>query len=77
RGLFSYAAGMGSAPNAADSATPYPPHPASQGYIQMLVVFMDTLVICSATAVIILSSGVLAHYQDGINVIQLTQISLS
>lgn len=34
RGLFSNEAGMGSAPNAAASATPYPPHPASQGYIQ-------------------------------------------
>ena len=57
--------------------TPYPPHPASQGYIQMLGVFMDTLVICSATAVIILSSGVLDNYQDGINGIQLTQLALS
>ncbi|EPM1428176.1 TPA: alanine/glycine:cation symporter family protein [Proteus mirabilis] len=77
RGLFSNEAGMGSAPNAAASATPYPPHPASQGYIQMLGVFMDTLVICSATAVIILSSGVLDNYQDGINGIQLTQLALS
>lgn len=38
---------------------------------------MDTLVICSATAVIILSSGVLDNYQDGINGIQLTQLALS
>lgn len=36
RGLFSNEAGMGSAPNAAATATPYPPHPASQGYVQML-----------------------------------------
>ncbi len=36
RGLFSNEAGMGSAPNAAASASPYPPHPASQGYVQML-----------------------------------------
>lgn len=77
RGLFSNEAGMGSAPNAAASATPYPPHPASQGYIQMLGVFMDTLVICSATAVIILSSGVLDSYPEGINGIQLTQLALS
>lgn len=56
RGLFSNEAGMGSAPNAAASATPYPPHPASQGYVQMFGVFVDTLVICSATAAIILSS---------------------
>ncbi|MCM2366582.1 sodium:alanine symporter family protein [Proteus terrae] len=77
RGLFSNEAGMGSAPNAAASATPYPPHPASQGYIQMLGVFMDTLVICSATAVIILSSGALDSYPEGINGIQLTQLALS
>jgi AGCS family alanine or glycine:cation symporter len=43
----------------------------------MLGVFMDTLVICSATAVIILSSGVLDSYPDGINGIQLTQLALS
>ena len=42
RGLFSNEAGMGSAPNAAATATPYPPHPASQGYVQMLGVFLDT-----------------------------------
>jgi len=59
RGLFSNEAGMGSAPNAAASASPYPPHPASQGYVQMFGVFIDTVVICSATAAIILSSGVL------------------
>ncbi|MGL5221305.1 MAG: alanine/glycine:cation symporter family protein, partial [Plesiomonas shigelloides] len=49
RGLFSNEAGMGSAPNAAAAASPYPPHPASQGYVQMLGVFMDTIVICTAT----------------------------
>lgn len=54
RGLFSNEAGMGSAPNAAAAATPYPPHPASQGYVQMLGVFVDTIVICTATVSIIL-----------------------
>ncbi|EQB99168.1 sodium:alanine symporter family protein [Photorhabdus temperata] len=77
RGLFSNEAGMGSAPNAAASASPYPPHPASQGYVQMLGVFMDTLVICSATAVIILSSGVLDGDISGISGIELTQRALS
>lgn len=57
RGLFSNEAGLGSAPNAAAAATSYPPHPASQGYVQMLGVFLDTLVICSATVAIILLSG--------------------
>ncbi|MEY0813821.1 amino acid carrier protein, partial [Klebsiella pneumoniae] len=71
RGLFSNEAGMGSAPNAAASAAPYPPHPASQGYVQMLGVFMDTIVICSATAIIILSSGVLDNPTEKVNGIEL------
>ncbi len=74
RGLFSNEAGMGSAPNIAAAATPWPPHPASQGYIQMLAVFIDTIVICSATAAIILASGVLeqgaADNTQGIAMIQ-------
>ncbi|HHR6036684.1 TPA: alanine/glycine:cation symporter family protein [Providencia alcalifaciens] len=77
RGLFSNEAGMGSAPNAAASASPYPPHPASQGYVQMLGVFLDTIVICSATAIIILASGVLDGPVDKINGIELTQMALS
>ncbi len=56
RGLFSNEAGMGSAPNAAASATTS--HPAKQGLIQSLGVYIDTLVVCSATAFIILSSGI-------------------
>ncbi|MGL4855591.1 alanine/glycine:cation symporter family protein, partial [Plesiomonas sp.] len=71
RGLFSNEAGMGSAPNAAAAASPYPPHPASQGYVQMLGVFMDTIVICTATAAIILTSGTLETAQ-GMSGIDLT-----
>lgn len=76
RGLFSNEAGMGSAPNAAATATPYPPHPASQGYVQMLGVFMDTIVICSCTAAIILMSG---QFEPGSGVtgVELTQRALS
>ena len=48
---------MGSAPNAAAAATPYPPHPASQGYVQMAGVFIDTMLICTASAAIILLAG--------------------
>ena len=59
RGLFSNEAGMGSAPNIAASATPAPHHPASQGLIQAFGVFVDTLVVCTATALMILLSGVL------------------
>lgn len=76
RGLFSNEAGMGSAPNAAASATPYPPHPASQGYVQMLGVFIDTIVICSATVAIILMSGEYVPHGE-ITGIELTQRALS
>lgn len=56
RGLYSNEAGMGSAPNAA--ATADVSHPAKQGLVQMLSVFIDTLLICSATALMCLCSGV-------------------
>jgi alanine or glycine:cation symporter, AGCS family len=55
RGLFSNEAGMGSAPNAA--ATAETSHPVKQGLIQALGVAVDTLVVCSATAFIILVSS--------------------
>lgn len=54
RGLYSNEAGSGSVPQAAASASPRPNHPASQGYIQMLGVFLDTMILCTATAFIIL-----------------------
>lgn len=76
RGLFSNEAGMGSAPNAAATATPYPPHPASQGYVQMLGVFIDTIVICTATVAIILMSGEYIP-QGEITGIELTQRALN
>ncbi|MCM2129743.1 alanine/glycine:cation symporter family protein [Larsenimonas rhizosphaerae] len=56
RGLFSNESGMGSAPNVA--ATASVKHPAAQGLVQSFGVFVDTLVICSCTAVVILLSGV-------------------
>ena len=56
RGLFSNEAGMGSAPNASASASVS--HPAKQGMVQVLSVFIDTLLICSATAMMLLLSGV-------------------
>lgn len=75
RGLFSNEAGMGSAANAAATASPYPPHPASQGYVQMLGVFIDTIVICTATASIILLSGDLQSF-TGMGGIEVTQRAL-
>ena len=56
RGLFSNEAGEGSVPNAAATATTS--HPVRQGFIQSLGVFVDTLVVCTATALIVLLSGV-------------------
>ncbi len=52
RGLFSNEAGSGSAPCAAAAA--YVKHPVSQGLIQALGVFIDTLVICSCSAFVML-----------------------
>lgn len=56
RGLFSNEAGVGSAPNA--SATADVAHPVRQGLVQVLSVFLDTILVCSATAFMCLFSGV-------------------
>lgn len=65
RGLFSNEAGMGSVPNAA--ATANVSHPAKQGLVQSLGVFFDTIIICSATAFIIILAGLYTTgEQDGI-----------
>lgn len=74
RGLFSNEAGLGSAPNVA--ATAYVRHPISQGIVQSLSVFIDTIIICSCTAFMILLGDV---YQPGGEVLDgvvLTQQSL-
>ena len=73
RGLFSNEAGMGSAPNAA--ATAQTSHPVKQGYVQAFSVFVDTLIICSCTAFIVL----LADYTKfpGLEGIALTQAALT
>ncbi len=57
RGLYSNEAGAGSVPQAAAAASPQPNHPATQGYIQMLGVFIDTMIICTCTALIIMLAG--------------------
>lgn len=56
RGLFSNEAGVGSAPNA--SACAEVSHPAKQGLVQVLSVFIDTILVCSATAFMCMCSGV-------------------
>lgn len=56
RGLYSNEAGVGSAPNAAAAADVS--HPVKQGLVQMISVFIDTLVLCTCTAFLCLCSGV-------------------
>lgn len=56
RGLYSNEAGVGSAPNASASADV--DHPAAQGLVQVLSVFIDTLLLCSATAFMCMCSGI-------------------
>ena len=73
RGLFSNEAGMGSVPNAA--ATASATHPVKQGLIQAFGVFVDTLLVCSASAFIVLLSD---GYTEGkLTGIELVQQSLS
>jgi len=57
RGLYSNEAGVGSAPNAAAAADVA--HPVTQGLVQMLSVFIDTLLICTATAMMCLCTGII------------------
>ena len=73
RGLFSNEAGLGSAPNVA--AVAYVPHPVSQGIVQSFSVFIDTLIICTATAFIIVMAGMheLGTVDNGV---VLTQLAL-
>ncbi|MGF1552033.1 MAG: alanine/glycine:cation symporter family protein [Paracoccaceae bacterium] len=74
RGLFSNEAGLGSVPNVA--ATAYARHPVGQGIVQSLSVFIATIVICSATALMILLGDV---YQAGADIdgVVLVQDSLA
>ena len=75
RGLFSNEAGLGSGPNVA--AVAWVPHPVNQGIVQMLSVFIDTAIICSSTAFIIIMSDV--YIIDGANAIDgvvMTQAAL-
>ncbi len=71
RGLYSNEAGAGSVPHAAAGASPVPNHPVAQGYVQMLGVFVDTIVLCSCTAVVILLSDItISGEMDGIGMTQ-------
>jgi len=72
RGLFSNEAGLGSAPNVA--AVAWVPHPGAQGVVQAFSVFIDTLLMCTCTAVIILLAGLGG---DVSNPVALTQDALA
>ncbi|GHD26282.1 alanine/glycine:cation symporter family protein [Halioglobus pacificus] len=75
RGLFSNEAGLGSAPNVA--AVAQVPHPANQGIVQAFSVFIDTLVMCTCTALIILLSDVYEPGAAGVSGVALTQGALA
>lgn len=79
RGMFSNEAGMGSTPNAAASAASWPPHPAAQGIVQMVGVLGDTLIICTASAMIVLLAGNGSNYapMEGIQMVQKAMVSLT
>ncbi|MDO6461309.1 alanine/glycine:cation symporter family protein [Granulosicoccaceae sp. 1_MG-2023] len=75
RGLFSNEAGLGSAPNVA--ATALVRHPVSQGITQAFSVFIDTFIICTCTALIILMGDVYVPGASDIDGVVLTQQSLA
>lgn len=75
RGLFSNEAGMGSAPNAAATATVS--HPVKQGLVQTLGVYFDTLLVCSITAFVVLLGPEVNYGRDDIQGAALTQSALA
>ncbi|QZX83032.1 alanine/glycine:cation symporter family protein [Metapseudomonas otitidis] len=74
RGVFANEAGLGSAPNVAAVAAVK--HPAAQGVVQAFSVFLDTFVICTCTALLILLSGFYTPGFEGDGIV-LTQNSLA
>lgn len=75
RGLFSNEAGLGSAPNVA--AVAYVPHPVNQGIVQAFSVFIDTIVMCTCTATIILLSDIYQPGVENVSGVTLTQNALA
>lgn len=71
RGLFSNEAGMGSAPNA--GATADVSHPVKQGLVQVISVFIDTMLVCTTTAFILLNYGI----EDGLTGMPYVQMAVS
>lgn len=71
RGLFSNEAGMGSAPNA--GATADVSHPVKQGLVQVISVFIDTILVCTTTAFILLNFGI----EDGLTGMPYVQMAVN
>ncbi len=63
RGVYSNEAGQGTGPHAAAAAEVE--HPAQQGLVQAFSVYIDTLFVCSATAFMILITGVYNVHPEG------------
>jgi len=62
RGIYSNEAGQGTGPHHAAAAEVS--HPAKQGLVQAVSVYIDTLLVCSATAFMILFTGMYNVYED-------------
>ncbi len=79
RGMLSNEAGMGTTPNAAAAAASWPPHPAAQGIVQMIGVFTDTIIVCTASALIVLLANESAAHTplNGIELVQQAMVSLT
>lgn len=75
RGLFSNEAGMGAVPNASSVADVS--HPAKQGLIQALGVYLDTILICSATAFVIIIGGEEIYLNPNLKGLDITQAALA
>jgi AGCS family alanine or glycine:cation symporter len=75
RGLFSNEAGLGTVPNVAAAADV--PHPISQGLVQSLSVFIDTIVLCTATALIIMMSSNFASEGQAVAGVAMTQMAVA
>ena len=61
RGIYANEAGQGSGPHAAAAAEVS--HPAKQGYVQAFAIYFDTMLVCTATAFLLLSTGVYNVFQ--------------
>lgn len=79
RSMYSNEVGLGSTPNAAAAAASSPPHPAAQGFVQMVGVVVDTFMVCTASAFILLLANDLptdnAIY--GVQLVQKAMVALT